>query len=1430
MTLSPSENDGWYYVDKETNAQTGPVTVQMLGKLFLSREVGESTYMWREGKAGWEFLSTLPDLFEAVKTSCNIPALPPVPIAAPNQNSDQFDSNSDKFGSNHSYSSSSGRGATRRLSGRVLNCLSKSANWKEKRTADDTPYYWNASTETVSWDKPECLMSEDERESVSGDWVWVKVDDGTYTPARIMKDGSDTVQVQFGNGSKKTVRRSLEPLWPLRQSSLKHIEDDLVMADDINIGLMVHCLRERFRSNKIYTWVGANHSVLVSINPFKQLPIYGPATIADFSRPSAYRLDPPHTYAIASSAYRRLCIEQHGQAILISGESGAGKTEATKQCFNFLADVAGSSNNLEQRILYANPVLEAFGNAKTLRNNNSSRFGRWTEVIFDTHNQICGARTENYLLEKQRVVNQARGERNFHIFYELCVSDIGQMLQLGPPESFRYLNSSGCTSVPGMNDRDDFDEVENAFNQLGFNLKEKGWLYGMCAGVLHLGNVSFSAQGEGSYVDEQGQGALQAAARLLQVDSDTLAQALTTRTIAVRGDSTHALNTVESAYQAADALAKAVYDHMFDWLVGRINVAVAGQVTNVFIGVLDIFGFEIFEKNYFEQLCINYTNEKLQQHFNRHTFKEEESVYESECIKYKHIHFIDNQPVVDLIEKKPYGLMPLLDEEAVIPRGSDQGWLGKCKSRQSSHPNLASASQNPNQFVVKHYAGGVVYDCAGFVVTNKDNLFRDLYDLMSGGSSRVTRALFPPMDKNPRRATTLGDKFRRALIDLMGLVDQCEPWYIRCIKPNGNKSPITFESNMCTEQLTCAGVFEAVAIRKNGYPFRLIHKHFANRYRCLAYKETGWVKLGSTHSDKEMCRALMGCVHQDFSRVQIGKTMVLYRAEEHRVLELLRNLCLERVLPVAQRMARKKLGRKFRRYMFKARDICRRALQAGGKGDKDTLRRTIEEAEAMTAPVQSCFEWEPYEMRHCRDLLFALEERAELYDVLHRLLPLDPLSCYKELRSAVQRCNKIRHIPGTPEQTALEAQARARLHEASAAKIEPMAEEALEILEKRLMQEISSEAEAVEYTSPSISEIRHKLALPEREFVQLQLDVARKLNDPERAINREIKLKEMFLDANEGLFTLPQQPGLHSAEEWASLKPLRTFAFGKKSKEELASTFLVHTTEPIHKSLMDIHGLKGVAVKQFKNLLGYCGDRKYQYPDTLLREIAAAGIEGGDDLRGELYVQLMKQLTKNPGTESRQRYWEVFKLLLHCFPPPEGVQNTVHCFVRANAPEDTKEKLKMAVHMSRYDGVKSAPPSDGDIHSILQTFFDREIAPRYNIEEDIVHVKPVRQQRAGWNAAYVSTEAPPPPRPQRSDLYSTNPNDIVMDNSSDSMVAQLSKALPPLPPRPGGVPPLPPVEPMAKVRIFRKRLLPFLIMIWELSKHTRTHFFIILSI
>jgi myosin heavy subunit len=292
--------------------------------------------------------------------------------------------------------------------------------WVEKFTADGVAYYYNTSSESVSWDKPDCLKTAEEKHQEEGEWVWVTHPDDVWVPARIKSREGDKVSVVLLSGTKKTVTKGpTEPLWPLMKSSLDRQVEDMVMVESLNHAQMMHLLKSRYNQDKIYTWVGASHSVLVSINPFKQLPIYTVNAMADFAHASPNRLDPPHTFAIANSAFLNMSKEGTNQAILISGESGAGKTEATKQCFNFLAEVAGSDLQLEQKILNANPILEAFGNAKTLRNNNSSRFGRWTEINFSSRGQIIGASIENYLLEKSRVVRQSQGERSYHIFYQV---------------------------------------------------------------------------------------------------------------------------------------------------------------------------------------------------------------------------------------------------------------------------------------------------------------------------------------------------------------------------------------------------------------------------------------------------------------------------------------------------------------------------------------------------------------------------------------------------------------------------------------------------------------------------------------------------------------------------------------------------------------------------------------------------------------------------------------------------------------------------------------------------------------------------------------------------------------------------------------------------------------------------------------------------
>ena len=358
-------------------------------------------------------------------------------------------------------------------------------------------------------------------------------------------------------------------------------------------------------------------------------------------------------------------LKENNHAILISGESGAGKTEATKQVLSFLADAAGSEDNVEQRILMANPVLEAYGNAKTLRNNNSSRFGKWIEVHFDRLGRaITSASIENFLLEKSRVVMQQKNERNYHIFYQLCEAG-PRSLNLDEAESYRYLSGGQCINVKGMNDAEEFLEVEAAMKHLGFSSDEKNWMYDLTVGILTLGNVEFSLKKGKGNNDESSINNLnvvKTASKYLGVSEAALSTVLVTRSIEVRGEKSIIALPPKDARDGTDALAKAIYGRLFDWLVLRVNQAIEGERGH-FIGVLDIFGFEIFENNSFEQLCINFCNEKLQQHFNQHTFKEEEELYRTEGVEYTPVAFIDNQPVLNLIEIKQKGILVMLDEE-----------------------------------------------------------------------------------------------------------------------------------------------------------------------------------------------------------------------------------------------------------------------------------------------------------------------------------------------------------------------------------------------------------------------------------------------------------------------------------------------------------------------------------------------------------------------------------------------------------------------------------------------------------------------------------------------------------------------------------------------------------------------------------------------
>ena len=766
--------------------------------------------------------------------------------------------------------------------------------WRALVTEDGLDYYMNIDTDETTWDKPVELMTSDELDS-QGEWRWVPHETEVYVPAKVESTQGKKVRVGHADGSVEVVKKNLTI--PMQRSYLARVVSDLTLLDDLAAPLILHNLNKRFQSGDIYTNIG---NILISINPYQRLPLYTDEVVRKYSKRKMGAQVPPHVYDIAHDSYYRLTAFSRLQSIIISGESGAGKTECTKQALQYLAAVAGSTSNVEGKILSANPVLEAFGNAKTLRNDNSSRFGKYMEIFFDHNGKISGCATQNYLLEKIRVVQPGSGERNFHIFYQLCKasdSNLRERLKLTTKcEDYTYLKT--CVDVPGIDDEREFKDVEEAFASLDFEEEEKNGMYDMVAAILALGNVTFAETKPDECEAQQSGGTwLNDAADLLRLDRQALASALVHREVRIRGqEKTFANLDVHAASDSRHALCKFVYGRMFDWLVERINISMVkstGKAVNTnghanggqhYIGILDIFGFEIFKSNSFEQLCINFTNEMLQQHFNNNTFKLEEEIYVKEGIQWDAIDFIDNQPMIDLITGKRIGILPLLDEELKLPGGSDSKYLSRLLDKQMKNVAMKK-TKSRNAFRVQHFAGIVEYDVLGFLEKNRDTLTEDLVDMLRSSDHSFLTTMYPSdaVTSTSSRKASLAKQFQKQLKDLMAQLYATEPHYIRCIKPNDSKAALKFIPRNCYEQLTYSGVFEAVAIRKKGFPFRLTHQDFVDRYeKCLKKEDVS--KGGSDL--KSRSKNIAKCMKLDMKNFQVGRTLVLYRAREYRSLEL----------------------------------------------------------------------------------------------------------------------------------------------------------------------------------------------------------------------------------------------------------------------------------------------------------------------------------------------------------------------------------------------------------------------------------------------------------------------------------------------------------------------------------------------------------------
>ncbi|XP_028435263.1 myosin-10 isoform X7 [Perca flavescens] len=785
--------------------------------------------------------------------------------------------------------------------------------------------------------------------------VWVPSEKHGFESASIREERGDEVEVELTDSQRK-VTLSREEVQRMNPPRFSKVED---MADltCLNEASVLHNLRERYYSGLIYTYSGL---FCVVVNPYKNLPIYTESIVEMYRGKKRHEM-PPHIYAISEAAYRSMLQDREDQAILCTGESGAGKTENTKKVIQYLAHVASSHKGgtlgrnkeavqmdgsrsltrgstlvnrsmqygeLERQLLQANPILEAFGNAKTVKNDNSSRFGKFIRINFDVGGYIVGANIETYLLEKSRATRQAKDERTFHIFYQLLCGTSDETkadLLLGTADEYRFL-SGGSIPVPGQSDSENFTQTMDSMAIMGFTPEESMSMLKLISAVLQFGNISFMKEKNQDQASMPDNTAAQKLCHLLGVNVLEFTRAILTPRIKVGREYVQKAQTKEQADFAVEALAKATYERLFRWLVHRINRALDRRQRQgaSFIGILDIAGFEIFQLNSFEQLCINYTNEKLQQLFNHTMFILEQEEYQREGIEWNFIDFgLDLQPCIDLIERPahPPGVLALLDEECWFPRATDRSFVEKLSTEQGSHPKFFKPKQPRGEadFSIIHYAGKVDYKAHDWLVKNMDPLndnvasllhqssdhfvselwkediqtlprvyFFDSYATLQANVDRIVGLDQVSSGENSGPVTfgaaglktkkgmfrTVGQLYKESLTKLMATLRNTNPNFLRCIIPNHEKKAGKLSPNLVLDQLRCNGVLEGIRICRQGFPNRIPFQEFRQRYEILTPNAIPRTFMDGKQASELMIRAL----ELDHNLFRVGQSKVFFRA------------------------------------------------------------------------------------------------------------------------------------------------------------------------------------------------------------------------------------------------------------------------------------------------------------------------------------------------------------------------------------------------------------------------------------------------------------------------------------------------------------------------------------------------------------------------
>uniref|UniRef100_A0AAR2JPL4 Unconventional myosin-VI n=1 Tax=Pygocentrus nattereri TaxID=42514 RepID=A0AAR2JPL4_PYGNA len=744
--------------------------------------------------------------------------------------------------------------------------------------------------------------------------VWAPHPTDGFQLGTIVDIGADSLTIEPLKERGKTFLAPVNQVFPAEDDVNKHVEDNCSLMY-LNEATLLNNIRVRYSKDRIYTYVA---NILIAVNPYYDIPkLYSPDTIKQYRGRSLGTL-PPHVYAIADKAYRDMKVLKMSQSIIVSGESGTIPLNHNQNTDSLMVTFC--------LVFAANPLLEAFGNAKTVRNNNSSRFGKFVEIHFNAKNAVVGGFVSHYLLEKSRICRQSQEERNYHIFYRLCAGapeDIREKFHLISPDSFRYLNR-GCTRYfatkdtdkqilqnrkspehlkagplkdPLLDDQGDFTRMVVAMKKIGLDDAEKLDLFRVVAGVLHLGNIDFEEAGStsgGCILKKQSSQALEHCAELLGLDEEDLRVSLTTRVMlttagGAKGTVIKVPLKVEQANNARDALAKAVYSRLFDHVVKRVNQCFPFDSSANFIGVLDIAGFEYFEHNSFEQFCINYCNEKLQQFFNERILKEEQELYQKEGLGVNEVKYVDNQDCIDLVEAKLVGILDILDEENRLPQPSDQHFTETVHNKHKNHfrltvPRKSKLTVHRNVrddegFIVRHFAGAVCYETSEFVEKNNDALHMSLESLVSESKDRFIRGLFENSinSKDVKQKAgklgfiSVGNKFKTQLNILLEKLRSTGSSFIRCVKPNLKMVSHQFEGAQILSQLQCSGMVSVLDLMQGGFPSRAPFHELYNMYK--QYMPPKLTRL----DPRLFCKALFKALGLNENDYKFGLTRVFFR-------------------------------------------------------------------------------------------------------------------------------------------------------------------------------------------------------------------------------------------------------------------------------------------------------------------------------------------------------------------------------------------------------------------------------------------------------------------------------------------------------------------------------------------------------------------------